>query len=130
MNGHFAVYLVGMHDGVARACRVAWSFGCQRVVLVDSTPPRMRYLFSAKGLRIETADALPDDVLVLEVRGKTEISQVKWAAIPGVAIGGPSVTLPTRRPSARIVARPPCLVGDQALAVALYLRGAGEYDEG
>lgn len=119
----FAVYLVGMDDGVARACRVAWSFGCQRVVLVGSTPPKRRFLFSAKNLALEVGDCVPDDVLVLETTGKVPLAKVSWTGLAGIAVGGPSVNLPTRHPSARIIARSPCLIGDQALAVALYVRG-------
>lgn len=124
MGRDFGVYLVGMHDGVARACRVAWSFGCSRIVLVGSTTPRKRFLFSARALIIEQADELPRDVLVLERTGKTPVGEVRWHGLLGVAVGGPSVNLSTRHPSARIVARAPCLLGDQALAVALYLRAS------
>lgn len=122
MAAPFTVYLVGMRDGVARACRVAWSFGCERVVLVGSVDPSPRFLFSARSLVFERADRLPADVLVLETTGRITLDQVTWEDVTGVAVGGAGVSLPRRSPSARIVARAPCLIGDQALAAALCVR--------
>ena len=120
------VYLVGFMDRVQSACRVAWSFGCERVVLVDSIPAGKHHLHSARALVIETAPALPTSptgVLALETNGVTTIADVDWRGFHSVVVGGSGVQLDvTRYPSARIPERPPCLIGDQALAIALYER--------
>jgi len=121
------VYLVDMVRNCTRACRVAWSLGVGRVVLVGDTPaPERWHLYSARGLEILRAADFPADVLVLEVNGRTRVEDVNWGGISGVAVGGPAVQfgrrILARNPSARIVSRQPCLTGDQALAVALYAR--------
>ena len=120
------VYLVGFKDRVQSACRVAWSFGCERVVLVDSVLTGRQHLHSARALLIETAPVLPTSpagILVLEINGVTPIADVDWRGFHSIVVGGSGVQLDvTRYPSARIPERPPCLIGDQALAIALYER--------
>lgn len=123
------VYLVGMPDGTSRACRAAWSLGADRVVLIDSAPPKARHLQSARRLQIDTmppGGILPPDVLVLEVSGRIPLAEVDWGAVSGIAVGGASFTFSSgwlyRHPSARIPSRRPCLIGDQAITAALYAR--------
>lgn len=116
------VYLVGFKKTV-RAVRVSWSFGATKIRLVGSPHPDRRYLFSARRMPIEEWNKVPDDVLILEVRGKIPLQEVDWSLVSGVAVGGPSTTLKTRGyMSARVDASPPCLIGDQALGIALYAR--------
>lgn len=119
------IYLVRWTAHVARACRLSWTFGADRLFLVDSVEPVRHHLFSARRLPVLQAEDWPrlDSTLILEVHGRMELSEVDWSSIQAIVVGGASCTLPRgHRPSARIPGRPPCLIGDQALAIALYCR--------
>lgn len=122
------VYLVGMSDGVSRACRVAYSLGADRVVLVDSVEPNVRHLQTAKNLEIKRLPekVFPEGVLILEVNGKFELDEIDWSSVTSIAVGGSSFSFSreclSRYRSARVASRRPCLIGDQALAISLYAR--------
>src|SRR3970282_501824 len=88
------VYLVGFKDRVQSACRVAWSFGCERVVLGDSVLTGGHTLPSS---RTSTAG-----ILAREINGVTPIADVDWRGFHSIVVGGSGVQLDvTRYPSAR-----------------------------
>ena len=117
------VHLVN-YPKTSRAVRVAWSLGAMEVWLDTSSRPKREHLHSARSMPCCTApchDAA--DLLVLEV-GAAQISEVEWPRVGRIAVGGPGHTFLRREyPEAQwagIVIRPPCLIGDQALAIALW----------
>jgi hypothetical protein len=118
------IALVGWNDRVSSACRVAWSLGADSVCLIDSVHPKARHLQSAKQIRVYEASKVPDDALILEVDGDpidNHLALLQSATC--IAFGGASYHFPKsehRRLS--IPSRRPCLIGDQAIAIALFAR--------
>lgn len=73
---------------------------------------------------IETWRELPETAVVFEVDGAPLISDGAWKSADIIAFGGASFTFPPSfRNRVRIPSRRPCLIGDQAIAIALYERG-------
>lgn len=118
------IALVRWRDRVSSACRVSWSLGADAVCLVQSDHPKRRHLQSAAKLRVYEAGEIPDDAIILEVNGEPIADHLdELRAATCIAVGGASYTFPpSRHRRLAISSRRPCLIGDQAIAIALFAR--------
>lgn len=118
------IALVGWNDRVSSACRVAWSLGADSVCLIDSVHPKARHLQSAKQIRVYKASRLPDDALIFEVDGDPiDDCLPLLRSATCIAFGGASYHFPpSDHKRLSIPSRRPCLIGDQAISIALFAR--------
>lgn len=74
---------------------------------------------------LRTCETMPERTLVLETNGRRKIEELTredWLGYEGIAVGGASFTFPPSPHNVRINIGRPCLIGDQALGIALALR--------
>lgn len=119
------VHCMGIVYAITDVWRVAYSLGADAINLIECEEPKKLRLYTAKELvRLSLPDfPRQNSTLILETWGAQDIAEVDWCGITDIVVGGVAgIRKDPRCQSAVIPARNPCLVADQALAVALAMR--------
>lgn len=118
------VLLVGVGRNLNRAIRTCYTFGVEKLYLIDCEKSYVKNgLFSAKNkielIHINSIEGL-GEIVAFEVNGKSPFSELKNADC--IAIGGENIML-SKQFDKRIRIDTPnnlCLTTEAALAIALY----------